>query len=189
MTDPTAILDTPCKPGPTHSASVSKSRATNVACLFEQKAYACHTTNDESHRRRTDARSNACSAPSHEEKTTCKCHSKIQTPGVFELIQYFSTVIPILFEYFSTQRIFKRPSKPIMLSFFIGILLHFLSTIIIQLFNTSFVDTNTQINCIWQYIREILEYFKISVILSRRVLLRWRVLLRGTTGTGVPGNL
>ena len=35
-----------------------------------------------------------------------------------------------------------------MLSFFIGILLHFLSTIIIQLFNTSFVDTNTQINCI-----------------------------------------
>ena len=69
-----------------------------------------------------------------------------------------------------------------MLYFFIGILLHFLSTIIIQLFNTSFVDTNTQINCIWQYIREILEYFKISVILSRRVLLRWRVLFRRTTG-------
>ena len=65
ITDPTAILDTPCKPGPTHSASVSKSRATNVACLFEQKAYACHTTNDESHRRRTDARSNAWHAQLH----------------------------------------------------------------------------------------------------------------------------
>ena len=36
IADPTAILDTPCKPGPTHSASVPKSRVTNVACLFEQ---------------------------------------------------------------------------------------------------------------------------------------------------------
>ena len=92
-------------------------------------------------------------------------------------------------EYFSTQRIFKRPSKPIMLSFLIAILLHFPSTIIIQLYNISFVDTNTQINCIWQWITRVQEYFKISVILSRRVLLRWRVLLRRTTGTRVMSTL
>ena len=172
--------------------SVPKSRVTNVACLFEQSVRVPQQTTNriaavqtlavmhaQLHRTKRKQHANAIPKSRHLESLSNPVlqHSRNTT----------------LFEYFSTQRIFKRPSMPLMLSFFIGILLHFSSTIIVQLYNTSFVGINTQINCIWQWIRENIEYFKISVILSRRVLLRWRVLLRGTTGTRirytVPGRV